>query len=145
MSSLLFENKSLTIRYEQDQKYLLLGWKGFIPSHAFRSLACEIIKAVEKTKAKKILSDNTEWKIISPNDQGWAANHWFPKAEESGVIALATVMSRDVFNRQAERNVEALAATNNLKVRNFETVTEAVDWLAAVNASRSITGLQVSE
>lgn len=135
MSSLLFEDKSLTIRYEQDQKYLLLAWNGFVPSHAFRVLACEIIKAVEKTKARKILSDNTEWKIISPNDQGWAANHWFPKAEESGVVAMATVMSRDVFNRQAERNVEGLAAINNLKVGNFNTVSEAVNWLAAVSTS----------
>ncbi len=136
MSSLLFEDKSLTIQYEQDQKYLQLVWKGFIPSHAFRSLACEIIKAVEKTKAKKILSDNTEWKIISPNDQGWAANHWFPKAEESGVMAMATVMSRDIFNRQAERNVEGLAAVSTLKVGNFETVKEAVDWLATVGTIR---------
>lgn len=81
MSTLLFEDAHLSIFYyedkNEDKNYLYTRWNGFIESEKFRSLAEEIIKAVEKTKTERLLSDNTNWKIISPNDQGWAANQWF--------------------------------------------------------------------
>ena len=136
MLSLLFENKHLTINYNKDKYYLTLIWKGFIPSEQFRELACEIIKAVEKTKVTKILSDNTEWKIISPNDYSWAANHWFPKAEESGVRKLATVLSSDYFNRHAERTVEGMADVERLTIKQFETFHDAQVWLNVASPKR---------
>ncbi len=141
MSSLFFENKNLTINYDKDQAYLLLIWKGFIPSTEFRALACEIIKAVENTKVQKILSDNTEWKIISPNDYSWAASHWFPKAEQSGVTHMATVLSKDTFNRLAERTVQNMAEVNNMRIQNFEHIKEAVDWLNTASVLRSQSSL----
>lgn len=131
MSSLLFENKNLRIHYNQAQQYLILTWRGFIPSDQFRILACEVIKAVEKTKVTKILSDNTEWKIISPNDYSWAANHWFPKAEECGVRKLASVLSADYFNRHAERTVEGMAEVDKLMIQQFEKMSDAVHWLTS--------------
>lgn len=137
MSSLLFENKHLVINYDQDNGYLILIWRGFIPSDQFRILACEIIKAVEKTKVTKILSDNTEWKIISPNDYSWAANHWFPKAEESGVRQLATVLSADYFNRHAERTVEGMADVEKITIRQFEKISDAVHWLTSSAVKKS--------
>lgn len=129
MPIVLFENKYLTIRHHEVDQTLLLTWRGFIPSVSFRELACEVIKAVDESNARKILSDNREWKIISPNDQGWAANHWFPKAEEKGVQVLATVLSNDIFNREAERNVEGMANLKLMQVKNFNTEEEALRWL----------------
>jgi hypothetical protein len=137
MSSLFFENQHLTINYDTDHQYLTLIWSGFIPSNQFRSLACEIIKAVEKTKVTKILSDNTEWKIISPNDYSWAANHWFPKAEESGVRQLATVLSSDYFNRHAERTVESMTDVEKLVIKQFQSIGEAATWLTS-SASKKV-------
>jgi hypothetical protein len=131
MLSLLFENKHLTITHHKTDQYLLLTWKGFIPSTEFRSLACEIIKAVEKYKVKKILSDNTDWKIISPNDYSWAASHWFPKAQDSGIEEMATVLSKDTFNRLAERTVQNMANVSSMQIKNFESIQEATAWLTA--------------
>ncbi|MFZ5973000.1 MAG: hypothetical protein ACOYXA_15540 [Bacteroidota bacterium] len=133
MSTVLFENKHLTIRHHKEDQILILTWRGFIPSVSFRELACEIIKAVDESNVRKILSDNREWKIISPNDQGWAANQWFPKAEEKGVQALATVRSNDIFNREAERNVEAMANLKHMLVKNFKTEEEALRWLKSAD------------
>jgi hypothetical protein len=130
MTSLLFENKHLIITYKDQGQYLLLTWNGFIPSAVFRALADEIIKAVKKVKVSKILSDNTEWKIISPNDYSWAAAHWFPKAELSGVTHLATVLSKDAFNRLAERTVQQMTDVSNMQIRSFEKINDAETWLA---------------
>lgn len=116
----------------------MLTWKGFIPSTEFRLLACEIIKAVENTRVDKILSDNTEWKIISPNDYSWAASHWFPKAEESGIKQMATVLSKDTFNRLAERTVQNMADISGMKIRNFEHLVEAFHWLTATTAVKVV-------
>jgi hypothetical protein len=129
MASLLFESKHLTISQEAHGQYILLTWNGFIPSTAFRALADEIIMSVEKIKATKILSDNTEWKIISPNDYSWAATHWFPKAEASGVTHLATILSKDAFNRLAERTVQQMTDVRNMQIKSFEKFVDAETWL----------------
>lgn len=128
MSDVIFENAYLTIRYFKDRDFLSLKWRGFAGRH-FRSLATEIIKAIEKTRTTRLLSDNTDWKIISPNDHGWAAGTWFPIAEEKGVKLLATVLSADYFNRAAERSIEEMADVNCMNIKNFDSLEKALSWL----------------
>lgn len=129
MSTILFENKNVTIIYYEDKDYLLVKWNGFIRSEEFREAAGEIIKAVEKTRSKFVLSDNTKWKVISPNDHGWAAYNWFPEAEAKGVRRLATVLSSDYFNRAAEKSIEGMADVDCMEIRNFTEPDEALTWL----------------
>ena len=129
MSTLIFEDTHLSIFHYEDKNYLYLRWNGLIESERFRALADEIIKAVEKTKTDRLLSDNTNWKNISPNDQGWAANQWFPRAEEKGIKLLATVLSTDYFNRLAERSIEDMAVLDCMQIKNFNSVGQALEWL----------------
>lgn len=132
----LFQNKSVSIRYNEDSDYLFVKWSGFIRSDEFRHAALEIIKAVERTGAKRILSDNTEWKVISPNDHGWAAYNWFPEVEAKGVRKLATLLSTDYFNRAAEKSIEGMADVNCMEIRNFTRPEDALSWLTAGKAPK---------
>lgn len=129
MSMTLFENKNITIIHDLENGYLLIKWSGFMKSDEFREAAREIIKAIGKTNAKSILSDNTNWKVISPNDHGWAANHWFPEAEASGIKKLATVRSNDYFNRAAEKSIEEMAEVQCMEIKNFKSMEDASKWL----------------
>ena len=132
----LFENKSVSIRYHTDSDYLFVKWSGFISSDEFRQSAAEIIKAVEHTGTKRILSDNTEWKAISPNDHGWAAYNWFPEVEAKGVRKLATLLSTDYFNRAAEKSIEGMADVDCMEIRNFTRTDEALSWLTTSKAPK---------
>jgi len=123
------ESSHLDIRYNGEIGFIELLWKGFIPSTEFRELATKIFNALDKTGDNLILSDNTYWKIISPQDLGWAANRWFPKAESKGVIKLGSVLSQDIFNRSAERTIDSLTEIESMKVRHFKSRKEAIDWL----------------
>lgn len=136
MSTILFEDRNLTIFYYEDKDYLLLKWNGFIGSENFRSLATTILDAIDKTKVQRILSDNTTWKVITPNDHGWAANTWFPEAEKKGIKMLATVLSADYFNRAAERSIEALAEVEAMQIKNFNSCEEALSWLSSHKTER---------
>lgn len=129
MSVIIFENPNLTIFYYEDKDYLLLKWSGFVSSDSFRFLANTILSAIDKTKTKRILSDNSDWKVIPPNDHGWAANNWFPKAEEKGITMLATVVSSDYFNRAAEQSIENMAEVTEMQIKNFGSFDEALSWL----------------
>lgn len=129
MSTILFEDKNLTIINYEDRDYLFLKWTGFIGGDTFKSLAGKILDAIDKTKTQRILSDNTQWKVIAPNDHGWAANNWFPQAEAKGINMLATVLSEDYFNRAAEKAIENLADVENMQIKNFHSVDEALSWL----------------
>lgn len=129
MATTLFENRNLTISYHADRGYLFLQWNGSLTSEDFRTAGHEIIKAIEKTKGDSILSDNTHWKVISPNDHGWAAYNWFPEAEAKGVKRLATVSSSDYFNRSSEKTIVGMAEVNCMDIRNFKTTAAALKWL----------------
>lgn len=129
MSTILYKNKNIIIEYDDPTTCLLVEWHGLIKSDEFREAATQIIKYIENTKAKFILSDNTHWKAISPNDHGWAANNWFPLAEALGVRKLATVLSNDYFNRFAERSIEGMAEVDCMQIRNFNTKEEAFNWI----------------
>lgn len=129
MHTTLFESKTLSIVYNHRHDYLHLKWSGFSEGKEFTDLAEEVLRAIATTKTTRILSDNTSWKAIAPNDHGWAANTWFPMAETQGVRKLATVLSDDLFNRIAERSIEGMADVNCIKIRNFESAQEATAWL----------------
>lgn len=137
MSQILFENKNLTIIFYEDKNYLFLKWSGFIPSEEFKALATEILSAIDKTETHAVMSDNTDWKVINPNDHGWAANHWFPAAEKKGISKFATVLSNDFFNRAAENNIEGMADVNCMQIKNFTTAEEAMKWLMPATAKAS--------
>lgn len=129
MSQILFENKNLTIIFYEDKKYLFLRWNGFIPSEDFKLLASHILSAIDKTNTEAILSDNTNWKVINPNDHAWASNHWFPTAEKKGIRKLATILSHDYFNRAAAKNIEGMANVNCMQIKNFNNHEDSVRWL----------------
>lgn len=130
MSTILFQNNWLTIFHNVERDYIYVKWNGFIRGDDFRAAAGEIIKAIRKTKSKSVLSDNTDWETISPNDHGWAAYNWFPEAEASGVRKLATIPSRDYFNRAAEKSIEGMAEVRCMEMKKFNTVGDAEAWLA---------------
>ncbi len=125
----LCESPHLEIRFHADPGFIELIWKGLIPSIEFRELAAKIFEALDKTGVKRILSDNSKWKIISPQDQGWAAHRWFPKAEAEGVVKLASVQSQDIFNRFSERNIQSLTELESMQVHHFTHRQEAISWL----------------
>lgn len=129
MYTTLFESKTLSIVYNHQPDYLHLKWSGFSEGKEFRNMASEILRAIATTKSVRILSDNTHWRAIAPNDHGWAANTWFPMAERQGVRKLATVLSDDLFNRIAERSIEGMADVNCLQIKNFQSAQEATAWL----------------
>jgi hypothetical protein len=137
MSQILFKNKNLTIIVYEDKTYLFLKWNGFIPSEGFKALANEILSAIDKTKTRAVMSDNTNWKVISPNDHGWASNHWFPVAEKKGIRKFATILSNDYFNRAAEKNIEGMADVNCMQIKNFTSSEESLKWLMPEIATAS--------
>lgn len=129
------ESQHLEIWFHEDG-FIELLWKGLIPSAEFRGLATKILDALDKTRVNRVLSDNTNWKIISPQDLGWAANHWFPMAEAKGVIKLGSILSQDIFNRSAERTIDSLTEIESMKVRHFESRQEAINWLLKSDKNR---------
>ena len=129
MPIILFANENLTIQYEGNDDYLLLNWSGSTTGESFRDLTKQVIIAIDKTRTARILSDNTNWHALSPNDHGWASQHWFPWAEEKGVQMLATVLSQDFFSREAERAIEGMAETRCMQIKNFKSIAEAQSWL----------------
>lgn len=134
----LFENRNVRIQYNDQNDFLFVKWSGLAKSNEFREAAWEILKAVERTGTKRILSDNTDWKVISPNDHGWAAYNWFPEVEAKGVEKMATLLSTDYFSRSAERSIEGMAEVNCMEIRNFTSADDALAWLTASKTPKCV-------
>jgi hypothetical protein len=128
---LVFNDHHLTINLDEENQILHLKWYGSITGEQFKLLAGEIIRQVGQSGVSAILSDNTAWEIISPNDHGWAASHWFPQAEKAGITKIASVLSRNVFHVAAERNIQQLTDLKRLEIRHFREIHMAESWLIA--------------
>jgi hypothetical protein len=126
----IYSSDHLIISLDQENDYLHLKWSGMMNSKLLRDLGSKILKAIAETKVDKIISDNTQWKIISPNDYMWAADFWFPKAEASGVKRFASVQSSNFFHLAAERDIQNMTDTQCMQIRNFKSADKAIAWLA---------------
>ena len=142
----IYTSDHLTIEHDVANSMLSLTWIGETTGGQFRDLATSVLTSIEATRADKIVSDNSKWRIISPNDYGWAASFWFPMAEDQGIKRLATIQSEDIFHAAAEKEIQHMADTSRMRIATFKKREDALRWvLDSANAitkqqTRKVTG-----
>jgi hypothetical protein len=106
----------------------MVQWQGYATSSQFRKIAESQLQLMEEYSYNKILTDNTNMKVVSMEDQEWIVNNWLPRALKAGYIACATITSKDYFSRIAIENVITKVG-DQLTVQYFDNVEDAADWL----------------
>lgn len=127
--TLHYDQPHCQIYFLEDSKTVFLSWQGFAPSYKFKD-ACDFsLKLLVEKEAAKMLVDNTNGKAVAPDDQKWLNEDWFGRAFTLGYRASAVVMSKDVFNAIAVKNIVNNVDGKKFTVGMFDNLEDAKKWI----------------
>jgi len=119
----------LKIDYDADVPCVVMVWKGYANSAAFREGNAQVLGEINAHKASKLLGDVTDFVLIGAEDQAWLNEVWIPRAMHAGLRKVALVQPSFYFNRVAVDSVAQKMDRKRVEVGFFSTREEARDWL----------------
>jgi hypothetical protein len=127
--NLHYDTPHCKIYFLEEEEAVFLEWCGFAASSKFRE-ACDFsLKLLEEKKLQKMVVDNTEGRAVAPEDQKWLNDEWFTKAFQKGYRASAVVMSKDIFNKVAVKNIVNNVDGEKFTVNMFDNLADAKKWI----------------
>lgn len=119
----------LAIEYDADVPCVVMIWKGYATSTAFREGNARVLSAITEHRASKLLGDVTDFVLIGAEDQAWLNEVWIPRAMHLGLRKVALVQPNFYFNRVAIDTVAQKLDRDRVEVGFFDNREVAKDWL----------------
>jgi hypothetical protein len=69
-----------------------LKWKGFAQGKPYRTPLNKLLELAVQKQCDKVLYDSRGLAAISPVDQNWVAEDWYPRSLEAGLKYSAAVV-----------------------------------------------------
>lgn len=92
---ILLRNPYITISLLEAEGYIHQKWTGFCPSRNFRRAIDITMDALHEYDMNKILSDVTEQKVVSPDDQEYTKQNIIDFLQEHDRVKLAFVTDKN--------------------------------------------------
>ncbi|HYD73101.1 MAG TPA: hypothetical protein VEF55_08185 [Candidatus Binatia bacterium] len=119
----------LTIEYDADVPCVVMNWKGYATSAAFREGNARVLTEITDRRASKLLGDVSDFVLIGVEDQAWLSEVWIPRAMHAGLRKIALVQPTFYFNRVAIDTVAQKLDRDRVEVGFFDNASAAKDWL----------------
>ena len=121
----------LTIDYDADIPCVVMIWKGYATSAAFREGNARVLAEITGRHASKLLGDVTDFVLIGAEDQAWLNEVWIRRAMHAGLRKVALVQPSFYFNRVAIDSVAQKLDRDRVELGFFDNRETAKDWLRA--------------
>jgi len=121
---------SCTVSYDISVPCVVMTWKGYATSAAFREGNAQILDMIRTHHAARLLGDIREFVLIGAEDQAWLSQVWIPRAISVGLRTVAMVTPVFYFNRVAVENVEKNLGPDSLALQYFDNRDDARAWLS---------------
>lgn len=132
-ATLEYDKKYCKIYYYQELNCVCLQWQGFAQVEEFQE-ACDFsLDLLIKYNASKMIADNTNAKVVSPENQEWLTQTWFPKAYTKGYRTSAVIVSKDLFNEITVKKIVNQMDAGKFEVQFFKNMEDAKSWLASLS------------
>lgn len=119
----------LTVDYDPNVPCVVMVWKGYATSAAFREGNARVLAEITNRRASKLLGDVTDFVLIGAEDQAWLNEVWIPRAMHAGVRKVALVQPSFYFNRVAIDSVAQKLDRDRIQLGFFDNRDAAKDWL----------------
>ena len=119
----------LTIGYDADIPCVVMIWKGYATSAAFREGNARVLTEITDRRASKLLGDVTDFVLIGAEDQAWLNEVWIPRAMHAGLREVALVQPSFYFNRVAIDTVAQKLDRDRVQLGFFDNRDAAKAWL----------------
>lgn len=128
-----YDKKWCKIYYYEELACVHLDWIGFAKSDQFKEACNFSLELLREKKVTKMIADNTKSKVVSVEDQDWLMADWFPRAYKEGYRTSAVIVSTDVFNKVAVKNIVNKMDKGKFVVHYFENLDKAKGWIKKLN------------
>jgi len=133
MESLIeYDKKYCQISYLQDVKAVYLKWIGFANFEQFKEACNFSLELLIREKASKMIADNRLGKAVPKTSQDWLNDDWFPTAFKAGYRTSAVIVSENIFNEIAVKNIVNQMDKEKFTVQYFKALEEAKGWVRVV-------------
>jgi len=122
-------NLDLTIDYDAGVPCVVMIWKGYATSTAFREGNAQVLAEITNRRASKLLGDVTDFVLIGAEDQAWLNEVWIPRAMHAGLRKVALVQPSFYFNRVAIDTVAQKLDRDRVELGFFDNRDDAKQWL----------------
>lgn len=128
-----YEDEVCKVYYDPDVPCIVMEWKGFANSPAFRKANEHVLAALVDRNVTKVIADIRQMRVISISDQEWLWENWLPRAMRAGYRACAMVTSEDYFNRVSIENVAKRIDPAQFTLQYFKSLLMARAWIKKTN------------
>lgn len=121
----------ITINYEEENGWVHLEWKGFLPVDLVKEGSEECLNSIKRIgNVNKVLSDikNVTGPWSKANE--WFDQDWNPRATAAGLKHMAVIVSPNIFSQLSLQGF--VEVSNGFTVRSFQTEEKAREWLKSV-------------
>ena len=128
----IIDTEFATLWFYPGRKIVRHVFHQFIHGAEFRNVLDKGVEIFQKEGAQKWLSDDRKNSALSPDDERWSMEDWFPRVLAAGWKYWAVVMPDKVtgqmnMNRMMKRYID-----EGLTVKVFSDPDEALKWLETV-------------
>ncbi|KJD45834.1 hypothetical protein [Paenibacillus terrae] len=126
---LYYESPEALVSWNQEIKTVVIEWKGFATRDEYQIPLNKSLELLIANKATKSIANTLKFSAISPADQQWFSEVWFPKAEEAGLKYMALITPEKAVARSILKRLDS-ELVGSYVTENFDSLEEAVRWLA---------------
>ena len=132
----IFSSNECDIFYNNNLHIVETFWKGvYVSEEPFRRILDDIIKVLELKNASIIIADARDMYVISPNDQEWILNSWYPRAVKAGFRYQGLILNKDTFSELTVKSISNQYDTTTVTTQYFSSPSEALDWVREIQGA----------
>lgn len=129
----LFSHRACEIFHNEDLNIIQSVWNDVeVDSAEFRTILNALVKALRQTSSNTILADARRMFPITPEDQDWILNDWYPRAVNAGFQYQGLVLAPESYNDLAVKQISNQYENHVVTTHYFTTVNEALSWIKEV-------------
>ncbi len=127
----LYEDKAMTISWNENVNVIESVWKGFASSESYRKPLEKLLELMTSKKATKLLTDMTNMSAVSQSDQRWTETDFAPRLIETGVKYLVMVHPATPIGKMSLKAMQKAVEELDLPYDQFNTdnLEEGRGWL----------------
>ncbi|MCF7758552.1 hypothetical protein KQ941_29435 [Paenibacillus xylanexedens] len=128
---IFYDSTQATVSWNEDNKVVVLQWKSFARGEQYRTPLNKLLELAVQKRSNKALYDSRHLAVISPDDQEWVAQEWYPRSLEAGLkYSALLVPHKAIAKSSANRMLSGMDISN--PSQEFHDLDEAFQWLATV-------------
>lgn len=131
-AKVLYRHPSVELVFDEASGIFVTHWLGYSATSDHRNALVSALDIAGPLKPSAWIGDHREMRIVSPENQRWTTDEFWPRFRRLGHRSLATVVGRDLFNKLAvDRIMLKATPTSPWETQHFDSLEAALTWAAA--------------